>query len=376
MRSFVSRSLTLVGLSLTTLAACGGGGGGGAVVTPTPSLPNVFYVRASGSDSNDGQAPTSAFREIQTAIQRATDGDTIVVGPGTYGRVDFEARSGIAGNPIVLDGDPSGTMTDDAPGAVRIVVDEAVFGIRLTRSSYIIIDGFTITGATANNGAGIIVRTSSHNAIIRNCELRGNADGVRVQDSDDLTLFDNLIVDNVNRGVFVGASGNGAGSQRARLINNTVVANGGPGIFIGNNEIASRDAVVRNNILQDNVGRNFDVDNGPPSSADGLSADFNLVFKSTGTPACTSESPQTACGYGPVAIGGANDVNADAEFSTATGPDFLLDQDDSPAVDAGDPDIDADATLADMLRMRTTSPRGNVDEDPLDLGYHRPQPES
>jgi parallel beta-helix repeat protein len=373
MRSFVSRSLTLAGLFMTTLAACGGGGGGGGNATPTPVVSNMLYVRASGSDDNDGKSPAAALRQIQTAVLLAMGGDTIIVGPGTYGRVDFDARSGIAGNPIVLIGDPSGSMTQDAPGAVRIVVDDGVFGIRLSRSEHIILDGFTISGATANNGAGIIVRIGSHNATIRNCELTGNADGVRVQDSDDLTLFNNLIAENLNRGAFIGASGTGAGSQRARVISNTVVVNGGAGIFIGNNEVASRDAVVRNNIFQDNEGRNFDVDNGPPSSADGLTADYNLVFKSESNPECSNEAPQSACGYGAVAMRGAHDVNADALFTAPNRQEFFLDQENSPAVDAGDPELEAG--LADILRARTTAVRGNLDEDPIDLGYHAPQPE-
>jgi parallel beta-helix repeat protein len=298
----------------------------------------------------------------------------IIVGPGNYGRVTFDRKGGIADSPIVLDADPSGAMTGDAPGPVRIEVDEGLFAIRLTQSPYIIIDGFTLSGATADNGAGIIVRSSSHNTTIRNCEIMGNRDGVRAQDSDDLLVFNNLIVDNTNRGILVG--GAGGGSQRARLINNTIVRNGGAGIFIGNNDVASTDAVVRNNILQDNAGRNFDIDDGPQgpaSSADGLSADFNLLFASTGDPACSPESQQASCGYGPLAVRGANDVNADAQFDDPGSNNFLLNQRDSPAVDAGDPELES--LVGSILEQRTTAPRGTVDEVPFDLGYHNPQPE-
>lgn len=373
MRSFLSRSLTLAGFSLVTLAACGGGGGGGGNATPTPSRPDVFYVRTSGNDSNDGKSPAAAFRTIGKAAGLTTDGDMVVVGPGTYGNIDLNRRSGLAGSAIVFDADPSGTMTGDAPGPVVVDAGGAVAAIRLTQSTYIIIDGFTVMGGRGDNGAGIIVRSSSHNATIRNCEIIGNRDGARVQDSDDLLVFNNLIRDSINRGVFIGASATGAGSQRAQLINNTIVANGGAGIFIGSNDVASKDAKLRNNIIQNNGGRNIDINNGPPSSVDGFSADFNLVFNDSDDP-CTPESAASRCGYGPFAPRGENDVNADAAFTRPDDGVYLLTQRDSPAVDAGTSDLDQG--LVTMLGERTTNPRGSVDADPIDLGYHYPQPES
>jgi parallel beta-helix repeat protein len=375
MRSFVPRALGPVVLFMATFTACGGGGGGGGDIEPTPALPDVFYVRASGNDSNDGETPATAVRNIQTALLLANEGDMIMVGPGTYSRVDFNRRGGVAGSPIALDADPSGTMTGDAPGPVRIVINEGPFGIRLTGSPNVIIDGFTISGATANNAAGVIVRSSSHNVTIRNCELTDNTDGVRILDSEDVTVFNNLLFENRNRGVFIGASGAGAASSRARLINNTIVLNGGAGIFIGGNDTnASRDVFLQNNVVQNNEGRNIDVNDGPPSSGEGLLLEYNLVFRSEGSPECSRESPQSACGYGPFAPRGANDINADALFSEPNRQDFSLDQEDSPAIDASDPDLDPG--LADLLRARTTSPRGVVDEDPIDLGYHAPQPEN
>lgn len=376
MRSFVSTALTLAGWSAAALLiGCGGGGGGGGGnATPTPEVPDVFYVRTSGDDINEGRSPQDAVRTLERAAALATEGATVIVGPGTYGRLDLNRKVGTQAEPIVFSADPSGTMTGDPAGAVRIVVDDAVFGVRLTQSPYIIIDGFSITGARANNGAGIIVRSSSHNAVIRNCELTENADGIRAQDSNDLTIFNNLVAENVNRGIFIGASAQGAGSPRARVISNTIVNNGGAGIFIGNNEVASTGASLRNNIIQDNAGRNFDVDNGPPTSAEGLTADYNLIYKSDADPACNDESQQAACGYGPVAVRGENDINADAEFSAPNNQEFFLDQRDSPAIDSTDPELDSG--FADILRARTTSSRGELDEDPLDLGYHAPQPES
>lgn len=375
MRSFVSASLTLVGFSMATLTACGGGGGGGGgEPTPTPVVEAVLYVRDSGSDDNDGRSPAQAFGTIGKAISVAAAGDMVIVGPGIYANMDLNRKSGSQESPIVFDADPSGAMTGDTPGAVVVNAGGAVAALRLTQSTHIIIDGFTLMGGRGDNGAGVIVRSSSHNATIRNCEIIGNRDGVRVQDSDDLLLFNNLIRESINRGAFIGASGNGPGSQRARLISNTIVANGGAGVFIGSNDVASKDAFLQNNILQNNGGRNVDVNDGPPTSAEGYVADYNLVFNESDDDECSPESAPSRCGYGPFAPRGANDINADAMFSAPNNQEYFLDQRESPAIDATDPTLDSG--LADILRERTTASRGNVDEDPIDLGYHAPQPES
>src|SRR5262249_44338556 len=144
-------------------------------------------------------------------------------------------------------------------GPVNVDAGGAVASIRLTQSTHITIDGFTLTGARGNNGAGVIIRSSSHNAIVRNCEIVGNQDGVRVQDSDDVLLFNNLIRDGLNRGIFIGASGSGLGSQRAKVINNTLVNNGKSGVFVGSSNVASQDTTIMNNIIQDNTTRNIDI---------------------------------------------------------------------------------------------------------------------
>jgi parallel beta-helix repeat protein len=180
---------------------------------------------------------------------------------------------------------------------------------------------------------------------VRNCELTDNTDGVRILDSEDVTVFNNLLFENRNRGVFVGASGAGAASSRARLINNTFVLNGVAGIFIGGNEPTLARG-VGNNIVQNNEGRNIDVNDGPPSSGEGLSLDYNLVFRSGELPECSRESPQSACGYGPFAPRGPNDINADALFTEPNRQEFFLDQEASPAVDTADPDLDAGSRSA------------------------------
>ena len=46
--------------------------------------PNAFYVSDSGSNSNDGQRPNSAFATLAYALTQVSAGDTITLLPGTY----------------------------------------------------------------------------------------------------------------------------------------------------------------------------------------------------------------------------------------------------------------------------------------------------
>ncbi len=49
-----------------------------------PALAIDYFVRASaGADTNDGRAPSTAFRTIARALQAAQSGDVICIGAGT-----------------------------------------------------------------------------------------------------------------------------------------------------------------------------------------------------------------------------------------------------------------------------------------------------
>jgi len=347
----------LTALFVAAFAACGGGGGGGN--EPPTSRPDTFYVRVSGDDANSGLSPDQALRTITKAASLTTDGDMVIVGPGTYvGMVDLTKRSGTAeDNRIVLVADSSGAMTGDPEGEVIAQPAQGeVAAFRLTTSQFITIDGFAISGARDANGAGIVIRSNSNNAIVRNCQITSNRDGIRVQDASDVLIFNNLIADNTNRGVRIAATSSGPGSQRTHLVNNTVANNRNAGIVIGDENVASKDTFLRNNIVQNNKNRQIDIISGTPSSVDGYNADFNLVFPDA---------------YGPLVPHGENDINEDAQFVDEAGVDYHLQQGNSPAVDAGDPATDAG--LKDALEKRSTSTDGALDDNgDLDLGYHFP----
>lgn len=370
------RKLSPVLAFAVLLTGCGGGGGGGGG-TPPPGEPTTYYVRASGSDENDGLSPETAFRNISHAASRVVQaGDTVYVGPGEYRSppppegpsgtaVDIAGIDGTAGAPLRFIADPTGAQTGDDPGDVIVDANDRPTAFRISRSPFVTIDGFVIRNAKGGDEASAIqARSKSANLTVRNCTITGNVNAIRVQDSNDALIFNNLIVDNQGAGVFIQS-----GSQRARILSNTIADNGRRGIRVGGTANqdgeASIDATVRNNIVQNNSNVNILVEEDPPpSSLPGYSGNYNVVF----APGFEDQLKT----YRPQDIRGENDINADAAFVDPAAGDYHLDHSLSPAVDTGNGAVEG--ALVSQLFARTTSVDGTLDEAPLDIGYHYPAP--
>lgn len=350
------------------LAACGGGGGGGQASNEA----QTFYVNPTGNDRNNGLSPERPFRTLGRAVDGLAPGDVVYVAPGTYTPpavppdgapaaqvVEIKGLAGTRDEPVAIIADSRGEQTLTEPGEVIVDGQDVAIGLRVSRSTSVILDGFRIVRARGDNGAGVQVRSHSDGTIVRNCVISDSADGIRVEGSDDALVFNNLVYGNDNRGVRIGS-----GSQRVRLINNTIVGNGNRGVFIGGadaDNIAPTNATLLNNLLQDNQSLAIGVDEGPPSALVGYSGNFNLVF-------ATRFADQTRA-YRPASIIGAKDVNLDAQFVDAEGGDFRLAAE-SPAIDAGT-DVIGDA-LRSALFERSATADDRVDGHPVDIGYHYP----
>jgi parallel beta-helix repeat protein len=350
-------------LSMIAMGCGGGGGGGGGNGGGPPPPITTLYVRRSGNDDNTGTSPDTALATVARAAQLLAAGVVVYVGPGTYkGAVDIVGVRTTKDHPAALVADPTGAQTGDAPGEVVIDGNRNAFAVRVSNSPFVTVDGFTITGATGDKSTLVQVRGTSDHFDIRNCTLRDGgaaADGIRIQGSDDALIFNNLVVGN-NRGIRIAD-----GAQRARVFNNTVVNNLGSGISIGGadgNQVASTDASVRNNIVQNSRNHlSIQVQDDPPSSRPGYGGNYNLAFA-----ADLADQKKT---YQPTVIRGDKDVNADAQFVDDGNGDFHLAAG-SPAINAGTGMLDAG--LLKILTERSTTSDGMPDKTPVDLGYHFP----
>ena len=357
---------SLVVLACIGLAACGGGNSSSSsssgsskpkkthTPTPTPSLQTI-YVRENGNDDNPGTDRTKPLKSISAAAKLAKAGTTIDVGPGTYtGSIELNNKKGVTAEfPIrIFANVPAG-------GVAKIDAGGATTAIAITKTPFVTIEGFLITGvqpASNASATAVIVRTNSHDTTIRDCRI-GNAaavDAVRVDGSPDVLIFNNLIFSN-DRGVVITGD-----TQRTRIINNTIVDHMRAGVSVSAGATTAPEAIeVFNNIIQGNAGHiGISIDD--PVSYTG---DYNLVFE--------PDVQDQATIYRSQARRGAHDINEDALFENIPTTDVRLTAD-SPAIDAGATTIGQDL-LADLFQRSATSDEIK-DRTPPDLGYHQPPP--
>ncbi len=111
----------------------------------------VWYVdQGNVSGVNTGATLATAFTDIQTGIDEASDGDQVIVAPGTYAENVY-----VNGKDIVLQ---SVAPTDPAVVADTVIDggdNDSVVTFRGTETARCVLSGFTITNGSALRGGGI-----------------------------------------------------------------------------------------------------------------------------------------------------------------------------------------------------------------------------
>ena len=209
------------------------------------------------------------FATIQSAIIAASDGDTVLVAPGTYEeRISFIGK---AIHVISEEGPEATTIDANQEGSVVLIIDG--------EGPDSILEGFTLTGGTGtevNNGpsvdtfgGGIIVFESG--PTIRGNVIMGNTvapetlgGGIACLVSDAL-LENNTVSNNLGGGIYVTG-----GTEPTAIIGNTVNGNlGGEGIQV----ISAFSALVEDNFVFNNGQDGIDL-----SSLDIAIASRNVVM--------------------------------------------------------------------------------------------------
>jgi parallel beta-helix repeat protein len=362
MMKFIRCTTALVCVA-AAVSACGGSV---SVAPPAEPPPNPLYVSFfSGSDTNLGDQ-THPLKSVSRATQLALSGYQIFVGPGTYGGGVTTVSTGTAQQGLQIIADPSGAQTGDQGHAGPVVIDaqQQSVGFQLNKSPGSLIDGFTIINTT---DAAIVLKSGSHDFTIQNCIVHDNTgDGIRVQDSASVVVFNNLVYRNGGDGI--GIVGSTSGSPDAQVFSNTVYDNGGHGLTVGTTAKASAGACVCHNIVENNdattPSENIKVITNPRSDLNynHCGCNCNLVFPAT---------------YNPSAIQGSDDFNGDAKFVNPPGDLHL--QASSPAIDPAASSACAlenhlTTSQVSILNQRTTTGTnahpGPAESGALDLGFH------
>ena len=285
---------------------------------PVPS--DAYHLAPQGVDSNPGTAE-QPWRTIERAIESVEPGDTVVLEPGTYGARGMThsfATAGAPGAPITFRGAPSGPIPQIL-GHVRISAD-------YQRLNYLLFDGPTgpVNAPTAENPRGEQVQITILGSSVDGIEISGSeirnslwhagiyastANDVRIMgnwihhngdvtdpgqenqshgiyfDRGSGTIANNLITDNVARGVQLYAEPDGL-----VITNNTIIGNGKAGIqfaaqtancvavnnvvaYNGEHGIRSASLEGSGNLVRQNLVWDNGLDLGP---AEGLTMRDNL----------------------------------------------------------------------------------------------------
>jgi parallel beta-helix repeat protein len=325
------------------------------------AIPRVWaaniYVLPIGDDGADGASPLTAFRTITHAAARARPGDRIVVGAGEYNEGDITPA---AFGRVSFVADRRGIETGGGPGNVVVNATGYQAGFELNHNLAVTIDGFVVYGA----GIGVYVKSQSDQAEVSNSVISNNVmQGIYVQDSKNVVVFNNLVYNNGRSGILV--TGNVSGSSNTQVINNTVYGNGDRGIFFSGTTVNSPGGLVLNNIVQGNAVAGIQVNEG--SRVDYVSAGNVAVDRfASGAPVdITDTTPADAMFINPAGpdgvLGGAGNADDDFHLSDRTAGQVVT----SPAINAG-------SDLARSLRLASATTRADsrADRGLVDAGYH------
>ncbi|MDP2896618.1 MAG: right-handed parallel beta-helix repeat-containing protein [bacterium] len=186
-----------------------------------------WCVKNSITQPGDGTTWETALGTIQQAIDSASDGDTIILGPGTYREnIDFLGKS-----IVVRSEDP-----DDPQVVAATVIDGGergsvvIFGSGEGAAS--VLQGLTVTRGKAERGGGIMCEGSSPtirgNVIVWNQAQLG---GAVYCDRSKALVVNNIIAhnsaENISAGIYC------FNYSSPIIVNNTIVSNGNGAVFSG-----------------------------------------------------------------------------------------------------------------------------------------------
>lgn len=181
----------------------------------------------------DGSCPGGTFCTIQSAIDAAAIGDTILVRPGTY----TENLGGFPNGTITIRSDADGNASTMDPSPADTIIDGNAMGsvVQITVGSPVL-EGFTLRNGNANqggdiDGGGILIDSASptiRNNVIKSNSANQNGGGISCVGGTP-RIEGNVIEGNVN---------NGGNSEH-----------GGGGIFCRNTN-----AIIEGNVIRNNTG--------------------------------------------------------------------------------------------------------------------------
>lgn len=263
--------------------------GSTAVPATTAAQTHTYYVAPNGNNAADGSI-SKPLASINTALGKATPGDTVIVRAGTYAEKVVFPRSGRLEKLITLKAYPGEKAAIDGTGMV-VTGREAL--VTISNASYVVLEGFDIcnlksTAAWANVN-GITADAGSGNIIIRKNKIYNiehNVDPSQGRSGHGIEIIGNtadvmkniLVEDNIIHDTKTGYSENltingyvdGFTIRRNTIYNTENIGIDAAGGYAANTNPAFNYA--RNGVISDNELYNIDMTRGPVGGTHGHGA--------------------------------------------------------------------------------------------------------
>jgi parallel beta-helix repeat protein len=230
-----------------------------------------YYVSETGSNSNNGLTPQTAFASLQHAADLVEAGDSVLVLTGNY--TGFDIRT---------------TATQNSPIVFKVVESNVIIdqpnsttpdGINVENASWIVIDGFEVSDQPR---AGIRAAVSDFITIKNNYCHNNYRWGIFTGFTDDLTLENNTCsYSEDEHGIYVSNS-----SDRPTIRNNHSFNNNGCGIHMNGDISMGGDGIISNAIVEGNIIHDNGYGGGSAINMDGVqnSEIFNnLIYNNHAT---------------------------------------------------------------------------------------------
>jgi hypothetical protein len=275
---------------------------------------------------------------IQGGINGSSNGDTVLVQPGTYvENINFNGHNIVLGSLFLTTGDTSyiAQTIIDGDSAASVVTFES------GEDSTSFICGFAIINGLSARGGGILCRNNSDPTIMFNYIIDNGADfgaGICCRDSSDPIISKNSITGNS------GQFGGGIYClESSPLINNNLIA-GNSGSLIGGGLycVNNSDPYIINNTVSENYASNL---GGGIYCSNSTPVIINSIFWADSAGTSDHEiSGSPIITYSDIEGGwtGEGNIDTDPFFRDPVNSDFHLtaiacgDTADSPCIDAGD----------------------------------------
>ncbi len=241
----------------------------------TATHATTWYVSNSGSNSNNGLSPGTAFETIQFAEDQAVAGDSILVANGSYAGFYVDI-TGTAVDPIVFLANGNAVFITSPTTTTDGINVEGVEGATV---DYIEINGF-IVNDMPRNGIRLVW---ANNCIIRNCSCDNNFErGILTGFTDDVLIEYNVCSNSIDEhGIYVSNS-----SDRSILRYNTCHHNNGGGIQINADASLGGDGIATDPEIYGNILYENGNGGGAAINLDGVQGGFiynNLLYENHAT---------------------------------------------------------------------------------------------